>query len=186
MDYAHETSSSIGYGHRFARTIHIQCMDYDCDFAARRWTANILRHLRTESFNRRRFSASVWLAALHVVCVWCTVETGQHAVADFRYTHFTHFTPNPIHCVILPQLDSTRLIFATWWIFITILTSFYTANLTAFLTLSRFTLPINNWDDLYHQEADFVSVKGGCVEYSVLNVSIRMEHHFMMAATDRT
>lgn len=63
--------------------------------------------------------------------------------------------------------------FATWWIFITILTSFYTANLTAFLTLSRFTLPINNWNDLYRSETEFVSVKGGCVEYAIMNVSTR-------------
>lgn len=32
--------------------------------------------------------------------------------------------------VLSPTGDSTRLLFATWWIFITILTSFYTANLT--------------------------------------------------------
>lgn len=32
--------------------------------------------------------------------------------------------------VLSPSGDSTRLLFATWWIFITILTSFYTANLT--------------------------------------------------------
>lgn len=66
--------------------------------------------------------------------------------------------------------DSTRMLFASWWIFITILTSFYTANLTAFLTLSRFTLPINTWDDLYQLQKPFVSPKGGCVEYAVLNV----------------
>lgn len=66
--------------------------------------------------------------------------------------------------------DSTRMLFASWWIFITILTSFYTANLTAFLTLSRFTLPINTWDDLFQLQKPFVSPKGGCVEYAVLNV----------------
>lgn len=80
-----------------------------------------------------------------------------------------------------PISDSTRLMFATWWIFITILTSFYTANLTAFLTLSRFTLPINNWNDLYRSETEFVSVKGGCVEYAILNVSIHNIFHYLLA-----
>lgn len=73
--------------------------------------------------------------------------------------------------------------FATWWIFITILTSFYTANLTAFLTLSRFTLPINNWNDLYRSETEFVSVKGGCVEYAIMNVSARLIYLISFACT---
>lgn len=44
--------------------------------------------------------------------------------------------------------DSSRLLFSTWWIFILILTAFYTANLTAFLTLSTFTLPIDTPADI--------------------------------------
>lgn len=88
----------------------------------------------------------------HFVLVWFI------RIFDFYFKYFS-------------KKDSTRLIFATWWIFITILTSFYTANLTAFLTLSRFTLPINSWDDIYRTETEFVSTKGGCVEYAILNVS---------------
>lgn len=87
-----------------------------------------------------------------------------------------HFSKIKSTLSFFSPLDSTRLIFATWWIFITILTSFYTANLTAFLTLSRFTLPINSWDDIYRTEKEFVSTKGGCVEYAILNVS--HQHHF--------
>lgn len=55
--------------------------------------------------------------------------------------------------------------------FITILTSFYTANLTAFLTLSKFTLPINSADDILRKEKTFVTTRGGCVEYAIKNVS---------------
>lgn len=73
--------------------------------------------------------------------------------------------------IILYASDSTRLLFATWWIFITILTSFYTANLTAFLTLSKFTLPINNVDDIIKKNQLFIAHRGGCVEYTVKNVS---------------
>lgn len=67
--------------------------------------------------------------------------------------------------------DSTRLLFATWWIFITILTSFYTANLTAFLTLSKFTLPFNSVDDIARREKHFVAQRGGGIEYAIKNVS---------------
>lgn len=67
--------------------------------------------------------------------------------------------------------DSTRLLFATWWIFITILTSFYTANLTAFLTLSKFTLPYNTVNDILAKNKHFVSMRGGGVEYAIRTVS---------------
>ncbi|KAJ6646001.1 Glutamate receptor ionotropic, delta-1 [Pseudolycoriella hygida] len=68
-----------------------------------------------------------------------------------------------------PVADSTRLLFATWWIFITILTSFYTANLTAFLTLSKFTLPINNVEDIIRSNKHFVAQRGSGVEYAIKN-----------------
>lgn len=70
-----------------------------------------------------------------------------------------------------PSADSTRVLFATWWIFITILTSFYTANLTAFLTLSKFTLPFNEVQDIVKKQKHFVAGRGGGVEYAIRNVS---------------
>ncbi|KAL7289919.1 hypothetical protein TKK_0016306 [Trichogramma kaykai] len=63
-----------------------------------------------------------------------------------------------------PIGDSTRIIFATWWIFITILTSFYTANLTAFLTLSKFTLDINSIDDLIRYGYSWFVIEGKSVQ----------------------
>nr|AVH87308.1 ionotropic receptor 20 [Holotrichia parallela] len=63
-----------------------------------------------------------------------------------------------------PQTDSSRILFATWWIFITILTAFYTANLTAFLTLSRFTLPISSIADIGTKKYSWVSPKGSAIE----------------------
>lgn len=69
-----------------------------------------------------------------------------------------------------PVANSTRLIFATWWIFITILTSFYTANLTAFLTLSKFTLPIKRMEDIISKDKEFVAHQGSCIEYAIRNV----------------
>ncbi|XP_058463209.1 glutamate receptor ionotropic, kainate 4 [Malaya genurostris] len=68
-----------------------------------------------------------------------------------------------------PTGDSTRILFATWWIFITLLTSFYTANLTAFLTLSKFTLPINSADDVLRKEKQFVTIRGNAIEYAIKN-----------------
>lgn len=48
-----------------------------------------------------------------------------------------------------------------------ILTSFYTANLTAFLTLSRFTLPIQNVEDIANPMYKWAALEGDAIEYSV-------------------
>ncbi|EFA01567.1 glutamate receptor ionotropic, delta-1 [Tribolium castaneum] len=66
-----------------------------------------------------------------------------------------------------PMTDSSRLLFATWWIFITILTAFYTANLTAFLTLSKFTLPITEPKDIGEKRYKWVTTKGNALEDTV-------------------
>ncbi|XP_046486685.1 glutamate receptor ionotropic, delta-1 [Neodiprion pinetum] len=63
-----------------------------------------------------------------------------------------------------PVTDSARLLFATWWLFITVLTSFYTANLTAFLTLSQFTLPIGSASDLANKHQQWIAEKGNAIE----------------------
>lgn len=74
--------------------------------------------------------------------------------------------------ILSPNADSIRVAFATWWIFITILTSFYTANLTAFLTLARFSLPINVPRDIIDKRQPFISQRGFAVEYAIKNVSV--------------
>lgn len=76
---------------------------------------------------------------------------------------------------LTPTSDSIRVVFATWWMFITILTSFYTANLTAFLTLSRFTLDINEPKDLLNKRHQFVGLRGSAVDYAIRNVSLFLD-----------
>ncbi|XP_031622172.1 glutamate receptor ionotropic, delta-2 [Contarinia nasturtii] len=128
------------------------------------------------------FTLQVWiliLVSLLVVgpLIYCIIIlryklTGDTEQQKYALPHCMWFVYGALlkqGSTLSPIADSTRLIFATWWIFITILTSFYTANLTAFLTLSKFTLPINSWDDIYKTQKEFVSIKGGCVEYAILN-----------------
>ncbi|CAL7933450.1 unnamed protein product [Xylocopa violacea] len=66
---------------------------------------------------------------------------------------------------IVAATDSTRMLFATWWIFILILTSFYTANLTAFLTKPQFTLSINSLEDIVHKGYNWITYKGRMVDF---------------------
>ncbi|KAF6216861.1 hypothetical protein GE061_001211 [Apolygus lucorum] len=66
-----------------------------------------------------------------------------------------------------PLADSARMIFATWWMFILILTAFYTANLTAFLTLSISTLPIKEIDDVAKDNRHWFTLQGGPIEHAI-------------------
>lgn len=50
-----------------------------------------------------------------------------------------------------PRNLSGRLVAATWWLFGFIIIASYTANLAAFLTVSRLDSPIENLDDLARQ-----------------------------------
>nr|QRF71035.1 ionotropic receptor [Semiothisa cinerearia] len=70
---------------------------------------------------------------------------------------------------LAPEANTTRILFATWWMFIILLSAFYTANLTAFLTLSKFTLDIETPEDLYKKNYRWVSTDGGSVQFIVKN-----------------
>lgn len=50
-----------------------------------------------------------------------------------------------------PRNLSGRLVAATWWLFGFIIIASYTANLAAFLTVSRLDSPIESLDDLAKQ-----------------------------------
>ncbi|GAB0095279.1 Ionotropic glutamate receptor [Sergentomyia squamirostris] len=128
------------------------------------------------------FDLNVWiLILLSLICVGPIIYLLIIIRMKFTRDKDQKIYPLP-HCVwfvygalmkqgstLSPVGDSTRLLFATWWIFITILTSFYTANLTAFLTLSKFTLPINNVGDILKKQKNFVANRGGAVEYAIKN-----------------
>ncbi|XP_052758786.1 glutamate receptor ionotropic, delta-1 [Galleria mellonella] len=70
---------------------------------------------------------------------------------------------------LAPEANTTRVLFTTWWLFIILLSAFYTANLTAFLTLSKFTLDIEYPKDLYKKNYRWVAAQGSPVQYIVSN-----------------
>ena len=67
---------------------------------------------------------------------------------------------------------SGRLIAATWWLFGFIIIASYTANLAAFLTVSRLDSPINSLDDLASQYK---------IQYAPMNGSATMTYFQRMA-----
>ncbi|XP_047989105.1 glutamate receptor ionotropic, delta-2 isoform X2 [Leguminivora glycinivorella] len=78
---------------------------------------------------------------------------------------------------LAPEANTTRILFTTWWLFIILLSAFYTANLTAFLTLSKFTLDVENPEDLYKKNYRWVAPEGSAVQY-VINDS-NEDLHFL-------
>ncbi|KAH9389246.1 hypothetical protein TYRP_008603, partial [Tyrophagus putrescentiae] len=63
-------------------------------------------------------------------------------------------------CDIMPRSLSTRVLAASWWFFILILVSSYTANLAAFLTVERMVNPIESAEDLSKQ----IKIPYGCLK----------------------
>ena len=51
----------------------------------------------------------------------------------------------------VPSFVSTRLLVISWWTFVLLMVSCYTANLAAFLTISRIDSSINSAEDLVNQ-----------------------------------
>lgn len=68
-------------------------------------------------------------------------------------------------CDIMPRALSTRVLAASWWFFILILVSSYTANLAAFLTVERMVNPIESVEDLAKQtKIHYGAVKSGSTQ----------------------
>ncbi|XP_011170993.1 glutamate receptor ionotropic, kainate 2 [Solenopsis invicta] len=61
---------------------------------------------------------------------------------------------------ILPKAPSIRMLSSMWWFFTLIMISSYTANLAAFLTVSKMEAPIKNVEDLAKQ----TKIKYGALE----------------------
>ena len=65
-------------------------------------------------------------------------------------------------CDIEPRSMSGRIVGSVWWFFTLIIISSYTANLAAFLTVSRMQSPIESAEDLAKQtEIKYGTYKGG-------------------------
>ncbi|TMW39226.1 hypothetical protein DOY81_015694, partial [Sarcophaga bullata] len=65
-------------------------------------------------------------------------------------------------CDILPKASSTRLVTGIWWFFALMMLNSYTANLAAFLTMSRMGSSIKSAEELATQnKIKYGSVLGG-------------------------
>ena len=95
-----------------------------------------------------------------------TVEISQNFVAFSEYMNFNFVQGEA------PKNLSGRLVAATWWLFGFIIIASYTANLAAFLTVSRLETPVESLEDLSKQYK---------IQYSPLNGSSSMVYFERMA-----
>ncbi|XP_061706354.1 glutamate receptor ionotropic, delta-2 isoform X1 [Cydia pomonella] len=86
---------------------------------------------------------------------------------------------------LAPEANTTRILFTTWWLFIILLSAFYTANLTAFLTLSKFTLDVEYPEDLYKKNYRWVAPEGSTVQYVVNDADENLHFLSKMVANGR-
>ncbi|GFR79731.1 glutamate receptor [Elysia marginata] len=77
-----------------------------------------------------------------------------------------------------PRALSGRLIAATWWLFGFIIIATYTANLAAFLTVSRLETPIESLDDLSKQFKVQYAPENGSVAMTYFHRMSQIEHRF--------
>lgn len=90
-------------------------------------------------------------------------QDAEVLLSDFSMKNTLWFTIGCLMqqgCDIMPGALSTRVVAASWWFFILILVSSYTANLAAFLTVERMDNPIQSADDLAKQ----TKVLYGCLK----------------------
>ena len=127
------------------------------------------------------FTFEVWIA---ILVIWITMLLVIHLFVNKIHhkadqKHYDKFTLSQLILFLFgalvkqgshlsPSSDFVRILFGAWWMFITIVTAFYTAELTAVLASSSRTLPINNLDEMYKaSSARWVARGGGVFETMV-------------------
>ncbi len=81
------------------------------------------------------------------------------------------------YTITINRSNSTRLTASMWWFFTLIITSTYTANLSAFLTTQRMVSPIKNAEDLANQD----QVKYGCLRKGATSDFFKVGTYFIFA-----
>lgn len=62
---------------------------------------------------------------------------------------------------VAPRSPGARILSSVWWFFTLIMIAYYTANLAAFLTVSRMVKPINDWPDLLTARVEYGTLREG-------------------------
>ena len=92
-----------------------------------------------------------------MVCRWISHATRKRYRPQVKIHKL--FDKPPVFTSFLRSV-TTRIIATMWWLFILVVTSSYTANLAAFLTVERMESPIESAEDLAKQ----TKIKYGCLE----------------------
>ena len=69
-----------------------------------------------------------------------------------------------------PTMQSSRTIFASYWIFVIVVVATFTGNLTAFLTISKADMPFDSLAEMAEQTEFRYGVQEGVVQHMLLKV----------------
>ncbi|XP_044019403.1 glutamate receptor U1-like [Aphidius gifuensis] len=72
---------------------------------------------------------------------------------------------------INPKTDSNRVLFASWWIFVTIITIIHAANLTAFFCIPKLTLSYHSITDIVNDNREWSSTSEHYIDYAVKQIA---------------
>lgn len=84
MGYVNETACCISHRNWFISPIYAERLDIDFDIIAYCWANDLWTHLFTIQNDPRQGTTYVSISTLHVVCLWCLNETGQHNTTSRR------------------------------------------------------------------------------------------------------
>lgn len=70
--------------------------------------------------------------------------------------------------------DSVRILVGTWWIFVTILTSFYTADLIAYLSSYSVQRNVQSLEEILASGAQLLTYEGSSVYFAIIEQDSRI------------
>jgi len=127
------------------------------------------------------FSPLVWIlivssSVLMIVIMYILISMLEYRILTTSGDDGDYFTTTQLSwfiwsalvkqgSILSPSGDASRVLFGTWWIFITIVTAFYTAQLTVVLSSLSWSLSVHNLHELHNDPtASWLALAGGATE----------------------
>ncbi|XP_044019376.1 glutamate receptor ionotropic, kainate 2-like [Aphidius gifuensis] len=135
------------------------------------------------------FTKQVWILIVIAVIISGPIFFGIIYLRSYLWKHSKTDNYTFLQCVWFtygatlkqgstrtPKTDPIRVLFASWWIFIGLLASFYTANLSAIIYLPKFTLPYHSITDIVKDNRMWSSTSGHYIDYALKQRMIKEDY----------
>ncbi|KAF7988041.1 hypothetical protein HCN44_007535 [Aphidius gifuensis] len=132
------------------------------------------------------FTKQVWILIIIAVIISVPIFFGIIFLRSYLWKHsntdnytflqcawFTYGSILKQGSTINPKTDSNRVLFASWWIFVTIITIIHAANLTAFFCIPKLTLSYHSITDIVNDNREWSSTSEHYIDYAVKQLEIK-------------